>query len=201
MRQVAQGLTPSRERGASTLYNGSLMTHDTAVQPTVGRSGSAASPDCSTFRCEPVSSYANEQDLVDDFLDHLSRSSPWGRISTRPEFPYQSGRTDIVAVDEAGHVLAFEAKLLKWRNALQQAYRNTCFAHRSYVVLPKEVAMRASRAGAAFNSRQVGICYLEDGVQILQEAAVVKPLQPWLSARATQHVIGGQGNDASRRPD
>lgn len=137
-----------------------------------------------------MSVYNSEQTLVEDFLGSLEVSSPWGSVSTGSEFFYQRGKTDVIAVDEDGLVIAFEAKLTKWREALQQAYRNTCFAHRSYVVLPKETALLAYRHAAAFDRRRVGICYIEEEVVvILQDASEECPLQPWLSARAKAHAI------------
>jgi hypothetical protein len=138
-----------------------------------------------------MSAYNSERDLVETFLDNLGAYSPWGDISTSSEFFYQRGKTDVVAVGEDGLVLAFEAKLTRWREALQQAYRNTCFAHRSYVVLPKETALLAYRHTVAFNRRHVGICYVEgEEVVILEDAAEVLPLQPWLSAKAKSYAPG-----------
>ncbi len=134
--------------------------------------------------------YNSEQTLVEDFLTSLAVGSPWGTVSTGSEFFYQRGKTDVIAVDEDGLVIAFEAKLTKWREALQQAYRNKCFAHRSYVVLPKATALLAYRHAAAFNRRRVGICYVEEqAVIILQDASEEFPLQPWLSARAKAHAF------------
>src|SRR5262249_54490277 len=138
---------------------------------------------------------ANEKDLVEDFIGHLAIQSPWGRVKTNAEFFYQHGKTDVVALDPNGRVIAFEAKLVKWKQALHQAYRNTCFAHRSYVLLPKETAMIAFQAAAAFDQRRVGICYVDQGVVILQDAEEVRPLQPWLSDKAARHVLGGPTYD------
>jgi hypothetical protein len=50
-------------------------------------------------------------------------------VSFACEFDYSRGRTDVVALRDGEHVIAFEAKLKDWRTALHQAYRNTCFAH------------------------------------------------------------------------
>jgi hypothetical protein len=96
-------------------------------------------------------------------------------------------------VDDDGCVIAFEAKLIKWREALQQAYRNTCFAHRSYVVLPKDTAMLAHRYSAEFSLRGIGICYIwQEGVIVLQEAGETEPLQPWLSRQAISWVTDSE---------
>lgn len=124
-------------------------------------------------------------------MDSLATSSPWGSVSIKSEFFYQRGKTDVVAVDQTGSVIAFEAKLTKWRDALQQAYRNTCFAHLSYVVLPRKTALIAYRHANAFSRRRVGICYVDESeVVILQDTAEEPPLQPWLSARAKLYATG-----------
>lgn len=142
-----------------------------------------------------MSQYTSEQALVEDFLQGLLRSSPWGCLSTGSEFSYQRGRTDIVAVDEDGLVIAFEAKLTKWRDALQQAYRNTCFAHRSYVVLPKKTALLAYRHTDAFNRRRIGICYVDaDAIVLLQDAETTYPIQPWLSEEARSYATNTEDN-------
>jgi hypothetical protein len=138
--------------------------------------------------------FDSEGALVDKFLNCLRTVSPWGKVMTGVEFFYQRGRTDIVAVDDSGCVIAFEAKLVKWREALQQAYRNTCFAHRSYVVLPKNTALLAHRYSAEFALRDIGICYIwQDGVIVLQEAGKADPLQPWLAHQAISWVTASEG--------
>lgn len=127
--------------------------------------------------------YKNEEDLLEFFAIHLnSSSSPWGGLRFSREFYYKSGRADVIAVNSDGVLLAFEGKLEKWRKALEQAYRNLCFAHISYVVLPKAAAMRAFRFEAAFRKRGVGLCYME-GLElvILVEAESVEPIQPWIT--------------------
>jgi len=131
-------------------------------------------------------SYSNEQALVQGFVESLrDERTPWNCIHISTEFFYQRGRTDVIALDDAGNVIAFEAKLTNWRGALQQAYRNTCFANLSYVVLPKPVAMRACRFLAEFERRNVGICYIDaNDLRILHEASAVDPVQPWLATRA-----------------
>jgi hypothetical protein len=140
-----------------------------------------------------VNVYVSEQALVDEFLEELTVCSPWGSLDTGLEFFYQRGKTDVIAVDEANSVIAFEAKLTRWRDALQQAYRNKCFAHRSYVVLPKKTALLAYRHTDAFSRRGIGICYVDrdtdrETVIVLHDAEEDHPLQPWLSDRARSYV-------------
>lgn len=52
--------------------------------------------------------------------------------------------------------LAIEAKVSKWRDALQQAVRNRLFTHRSYVALPKPLAERVATE-EAFGRYGVGL--------------------------------------------
>lgn len=130
--------------------------------------------------------FEREQDLVADFVALLETSdSPWGEMTYALEFFYHRGRADVIAVSEAGAVIAFEAKLSRWREAVQQAYRNTCFAHQSYVLLPRKTAQIASVYTDEFQARKVGLCYVEGGqITILHEAPVQVPIQPWLSNQA-----------------
>src|SRR4051812_1667211 len=118
--------------------------------------------------------YINEQAMVDEFIGCLySAPTPWSVVRTAEQFDYRRGRTDVIAVLVDGSVVAFEAKLEKWREALHQAYRNTCFAHRSYVILPEKVAIAAARYTHDFARRNVGLCYVgdDDSVVVVQEAA------------------------------
>jgi len=86
-----------------------------------------------------------ERELVDDLCFAISSGVPWGTLKLAREFGYGRGRADLIAVDPYGRVIAFEAKIAAWREALHQAYRNTCFADYSYVVLPKKSARTAAR--------------------------------------------------------
>lgn len=130
-------------------------------------------------------------DLVQKLLDCVRVDSPWGPVDVGLEFFYQRGRTDVVLVDDDGSIIALEAKLYRWRQALQQAYRNTCFAHRSYIVLPEDAALLAQRHALEFSRRGIGICYVSaDGVAIVQEARENTPIQPWLSDQALSWVTG-----------
>ncbi|WP_310570959.1 hypothetical protein [Gemmatimonas sp.] len=134
----------------------------------------------------------SERDLVDKFAYVLaSDSSPWGPVRFTREFDYRRGRTDVVALDDSGEVIAVEAKLTRWRDALQQAYRNRCFAHSSYVLLPKPVALRAIRYAIDFEARGVGVCYFEgDELSIVLHAVRAEPLQPWLCQVAEEWITG-----------
>lgn len=134
--------------------------------------------------------FANEQGLVTAFISRLNEEgSPWGAVQFATEFYYQRGRTDVIACTTEDFVIAIEAKLADWRSALHQAFRNRCFAHRSYVLLPKNTALRAYRYAGEFDRRRVGICYLEeDRIVILHPATNGDPFEPWLSRRAKLHI-------------
>ena len=132
-----------------------------------------------------------ERDLVEAFRAALdSGEAPWYGLEHATEFDFRRGRTDVLATSPRDYaVYAFEAKLTRWRYALQQAYRSTSFAHRSYVVLPKQTAMVASRCAQLFKQLTVGLCYVdESAVVLLIEAMEKDPLQQWLTSRARDHI-------------
>lgn len=145
-------------------------------------------------------SFATEEHLVHTFCALLcGNDEPWGDLRWSVEFEYTRGRTDVVAVDERDVVITFEAKLTKWRYALQQAYRNTCFAHLSFVVLPSRIAQRALGFGDEFRRRNVGLCALgEDGFSLLLDCRRSRPIQPWLTDRAMTFVRGTDGRYGSQ---
>ena len=105
--------------------------------------------------------FKSEQELVRCFLAQLVESRHLhfdeSCVQVSSEFNYARGRTDVVALSQDGEVFAFEAKLSKWRVALHQAFRNTCFSDRSYVVLPMETALRARQYEHEFDIRKVGL--------------------------------------------
>ena len=135
--------------------------------------------------------FASERALVDSFVQHLQRvDTPWGPLDVALEFFYQRGRTDVVACTSEGDVVAFEAKLTRWRQALQQAYRNTCFAHRSYVLLPRAAARIACHHETEFTRRRVGLCYLaKNQIVVAFHPPRAEPVQSWLSAEAARLAI------------
>lgn len=134
--------------------------------------------------------FSNERALVESFISRLGPGhSPWGTVRVATEFYYQRGRTDIVAYTADETLIAVEAKLRDWRYAMHQAFRNRCFAHRSYVLMPKPAALRAHRFAGEFDRRGVGICYLDGGSIVVPHPSVKsEPLEPWLSVRAKLHI-------------
>jgi hypothetical protein len=133
-----------------------------------------------------IEEYQTEESLVEEFCALLETdASPWGSLSLAREFSYHNGRTDVVGVDVNGHVIAFEMKLARWTDAMQQAYRNTSFANCSYVVLPKSIADRAEVKLQEFIRRSVGICCIKNGGIVVTLPAVHQtPIQPWVSRAA-----------------
>lgn len=138
--------------------------------------------------------FMSEQELVDEFLESIhSGVSPWGATAT--EFDYQSGRTDVIAIGAEDQLVAFEAKLTRWKVAVHQAFKNTCFADESYVVLPMRIAIRAYEQRGEFLKRRVGLCYVQDSdIVILIPAPRVSPLNLWLNAKATDHIRDNREN-------
>lgn len=134
--------------------------------------------------------FRSEQELVDVLLELLSsEGSPWLLSKMKTEFEYTNGRTDVIGLLGSSTVLALEAKLTKWRAALQQAYRNTCFAHQSMVVLPWKVAERASAYRHEFEQRKVGLCGVgPGGVVVFIDPCGVEPLMPNLTLMALANL-------------
>jgi len=141
--------------------------------------------------------YVLEQDLVDDFVNKL----PFSPFATKEqtyfltEFNYFRGRTDIVVLGQDNVIFAFEAKLKNWRKALNQAFRNTCFANFSYILVPESVAKYAEKYYEEFLKRSVGICYISNGeIMISYEAKHNKPIQDYLYERVKLSILEGEIN-------
>lgn len=144
--------------------------------------------------------YEYEVELVQDLVRCLAtRRSVWGRVVTTQEFDFNSGRTDVLALDRFGELVAFEAKLTRWRDALHQAYRNQAFAHRCYVVLPPTAARLAGSHAREFERRGVGLCSVISPtcVDVIVPAKRELPLQPWLSEIAVAAVERNGGSCAN----
>lgn len=130
--------------------------------------------------------YREEIQLVSQFRKTISElTTPLKIKHTEIEFVHLSGRTDIVGITDDGEIIAIEAKLTNWKNALQQAYRNTCFAHFSYVLLPSNKLTPAIKSEVEFTKRNVGLLTLVDNeVQIIIESRRNQPFVERITDRA-----------------
>ena len=130
--------------------------------------------------------FATEADMVEQFVTLLREGgSPWGDLRTTTEWDYRNGITDVLARTADGQLVAFEAKLSDWRRASHQAYRNTTFAKRVYVVMPSAAAERIRANEQVFSRYGIGLCSLNAvRIEILIEAPETEPLSPWLYERA-----------------
>ena len=135
--------------------------------------------------------YASEANLIQVFNNALLEdTSPFSPENTASEFDYREGRTDVILQDVDGSLVAFEMKLSKWRQALHQAYRNSSFAHYSYVVLPLSIARVAVGLEHEFRRRGVGLCSVaNDEITIEIEAKRMTPLRPWLTKSAIEYLF------------
>lgn len=136
--------------------------------------------------------FATEEELVQSFgqvVNTTRTSLPKMRLCF--EFVFTGGKTDIIGVTGASTVHSFEAKLKRWRDCLQQAYRSTSFAHYSYVLLPEDVVHNALQEPDEFRKRGVGLCSFANGkVRLHIRPQKQSPLQPWLTKRAVQKAWG-----------
>ena len=134
--------------------------------------------------------YEKELELVEDFQNYLSHNSlPFKFNDTAVEFNYINGRVDIIGSTHDGELFAFEAKLSKWKIALNQAYRNTAFAHYSYVLIPFSKINAALKNQYEFERRGVGLCsFQQNQIKIEIEATRKTPIQPWLTDSAMSYI-------------
>lgn len=133
--------------------------------------------------------YQSELKLVQMAAHHLEQSSnAFGNVRLTFEFPHAGGWADIVAVNELGIVLAFEAKLKNWRKALEQAHRCESFADFRYVLLPIDAATSAVEFTNVFLDWGIGLCTIDSssGLIILVESRETSPLMPVLKFRAQE---------------
>src|SRR6266566_1179358 len=102
--------------------------------------------------------FTEEESLVTSFFGHLAGgNTPWAARGIAREFDYDSGCTDVLSLSETDDLIAFEAKLSNWRKALHQAWRNTSFVNRAYVVLPRNRATSALSHHHEFRELGVGL--------------------------------------------
>lgn len=133
--------------------------------------------------------FATEACLVERFIGALQAGrTVFGAVQVTTEWDHRSGFVDVLARDGTQSLVAFEAKLADWRRAFLQAYRNTAYANRAYVLLPEKTAHRAMREREEFEFRGVGLCAFDGKkVRVLIQASEQDALLAWLRARAHEH--------------
>ena len=136
--------------------------------------------------------YELESDLVKDLQTIISGApNTFAITAVASEFNYVEGKVDLIAKKNDGDLVAFEAKLSRWRNALNQAYRNSSFAHYSYVVLPEITLENAVSQVDEFHRRGVGLCFFgSSGLRVEIPATRRNPIQPWLTKIALSYIDG-----------
>jgi hypothetical protein len=144
--------------------------------------------------------FATEACLVERFIGALQAGrTSFGSVQVATEWDHRSGFVDVLARDGAQSLVAFEAKLADWRRAFRQAYRNTAYANRTFVLLPDKTVHRALPAREEFEFRGIGLCAFDGKqVRILIEASEHAPLLSWVRARAHEHFDGLSSERASR---
>jgi len=135
------------------------------------------------------SKFATEADFVERFVGKLSKGrTSFGKVQITKEWDHTAGFVDVLARHRRKTLVAFEAKLDNWKRAFHQAYRNTAYANKSYVIVPTHVAARALRDRDEFELRGVGLCSFDGkSVQVLIEASEQDALLVWLRAQAHEH--------------
>lgn len=131
-----------------------------------------------------------ESELTEAFCQIInSGTAPWDIKDYAFEFNHRIAITDVIAIDNSETVYAFEMKLHKWKKAMNQAYRNTFFANKSYVVMPKKTALSAIKGEEYFNDAKIGLCAIDNGkIEILIEAKTQKPMYSWLRKNAMEVI-------------
>ncbi len=131
-----------------------------------------------------------ESDFVNEFQITLDDfNTPFSIKNYACEFNYLSGRIDIIATNKNKYLYAFEVKLSKWKDALQQAYRNSSFTHFSYVLLPSYSLKNALKFEEEFKIRRIGLCtVINFQLTIVIKAPRNKPIQPWLTSSALNYI-------------
>lgn len=101
--------------------------------------------------------YISEKIMSADFEKYLRSMvgntyyKEWQGLFGIPDYVCFSKQGDKISV------VSFELKLTDWRGALVQAFRYKSFSDYSYVVLPKETAIKASENQSIFEQYGIGL--------------------------------------------
>jgi hypothetical protein len=128
-------------------------------------------------------SYSTEKRLVSDLSAHVTNGRGSVKLSKLAfEFGHSSGWTDVVGLGGRKVLHAFEAKLNRWKDALDQARKNRCFAHYCYVALPATAAKRALESRQDFEKFGVGLVVVStDSARLAIRPKRNAPLLPWIT--------------------
>lgn len=138
---------------------------------------------------DPEKPFRYEFDLVAAFAGALGAEGSKNILAFCKEFDYLSGRTDLVGVCKKDMVHAYEAKLTDWKRALHQARRNTCFAHFSYVVMPK-IGRIDPKKRLEFEKCGVGLIVVgSTRPRVAIRAQKQEPFMPWLTNTAKKAAL------------
>jgi len=146
-----------------------------------------------------AATFVTELDLVDRLAALVEMGAiAWLQPSLVREFDYTSGRTDLLTLTVSDKVVAFEAKLSNWRKAMDQAWRNTSFADKVFVVLPRECARPAIQHQTEFEEAGVGLCVFDGkGIEVAIHSGDHTPVLPWLHRKA-RVSLGEHGSGPAR---
>jgi len=127
-----------------------------------------------------------EADLVREFVSVLqSGKTCWRNLEVMTEWGHPTGSADILVRTNSRGLIAFEAKLTEWRRAFHQAYRNSMYANRVYVLMPRKTVHRALQFRQDFELRGIGLCSYKDGkVQVHIRASEQDDLLSWVRRKA-----------------
>lgn len=156
--------------------------------------------DMPSLASPPLSSprFASEAALVDCFVEALRQGETcWRSVEVLTEWDHQAGVVDVLARTGKNTLVAFEAKLSDWKRAFHQAYRNSSYANRVYVVMPRETVHRALTYRADFERRGIGLCSVAEKVYVHIKAEEQVPLRSWIRRRA--HSWFDEVRDESER--
>lgn len=150
----------------------------------------------------PSERFKTEATLVNCFLSAVDAGkSTFGGLEVTTEWNHKAGFVDVLARDSSNALIAFEAKLHDWKRAFLQAYKNTAYANRTYVVMPDNAARRALQYESEFKFRGIGLCAIGEGeVRVLIEACEQEPLLSWVRRLAHQHFDGSPADSSAERP-
>ena len=134
--------------------------------------------------------YQKETQLVKTIETHMQcNQTPFSELHLAFEFPHTNGRADIIGKNNKKKLFAFEAKLSNWKKALTQAYRNSSYAHYSYVILPSDQVKNVMKHKTEFIRRRVGLCSVsQNKITIKIKAKKNQPLKPWLTKNALERI-------------